>query len=130
MWWELPGGGVEDGETEAEAAARELREETGFQVDPSAIGVASWRRLASFRYRGQRRLQHEVVVPVRLDVVAPTVDGAGRVGFEDEDYFAFRWWTVAEVVGSQERFYPGRLPELLLSFLAGSEITEPMELWS
>ena len=129
-WWELPGGGIEAGETEAETAVRELHEETGFVVDAANVGPGTWRRLASFRYRGERRVQHEVVVPVRLEAWAPAIDGAGRVGFEDEDYFGFRWWTVAAIVRSDERFYPGRLPALLVGFLTGEEIDEPLEVWS
>ena len=52
------------------------------------------------------------------------------MGFEDEDYFGFRWWPVAEVARSTERFYPGRLPTLLEAFLAGEQIDEPFEHWS
>jgi len=37
---------------------------------------------------------------------------------------------IADIVRSRERFYPGRLPELLTAFLAGEEIHEPFELWS
>lgn len=36
-WWSLPGGGVETGETLEEAVRREVREETGLEVDGLSI---------------------------------------------------------------------------------------------
>ncbi|HEX7082850.1 MAG TPA: NUDIX domain-containing protein [Gaiellaceae bacterium] len=129
-WWELPGGGLDPGETYVDAAVRELREETGIAVDPAAVGPPAWRRSASFRVRQKRHLQDEVVVAVRLDTPGPDVDGSLRLEYEREDYFGFRWWPVQEIAAAGERFYPGRLPELLGSFLAGDSIDEPFELWS
>jgi 8-oxo-dGTP pyrophosphatase MutT (NUDIX family) len=130
LWWELPGGGIDEGETYVEAAIRELREETGIRAGPEQLGPPAWRRRASFRVHRVRHLQDEVVVTVRLTVPAPDVDEAGRLDYEREDYVDFRWWTVPEVCASGERFYPGRLPALLGPFLAGEEIDEPFELWS
>ncbi|MBF9130492.1 NUDIX domain-containing protein [Plantactinospora sp. S1510] len=129
-WWELPGGGIEPGETVPEAAIRELAEETGIAISSEQVGAPTWRRRATFRYRGKRLLNNEVVVVVRLSVAGPPVDGAARVGFEDEDYFDYRWYPMTEIVGSTDRFYPGRLPELLGPFLDGEEIDEPFEQWS
>lgn len=129
-WWELPGGGLEPGESHVDAAVRELMEETGIRIDRARVGAPTWGRDATYRYRGERRLQHERILTAWLHVPGPAVDGSGRVGFEDEDYFGYRWWPVDELVGSGERFYPGRLPELLPAFLAGERIDEPFELWS
>lgn len=129
-WWELPGGGLDPGETYREAAVRELREETGIVVAPAQVGAPTWRRRATFRYRTRRHLQDEVVVAVRLPGPGPSVDGSGRWDYEQEDYLDFRWWPVADVVSSRERFYPGRLPALLTPFLAGEPIDEPFEFWS
>lgn len=129
-WWELPGGGLEAGESHADAAVRELLEETGIRVDPALVGEPTWRRDATYRYRGERRLQHEQVLAARLTVPGLDVDGSGRVDFEDEDYFGYRWWPAEEITASRERFYPGRLPELLPALLAGEPVDEPFEVWS
>jgi 8-oxo-dGTP pyrophosphatase MutT (NUDIX family) len=129
-WWELPGGGMEHGETVAVTAARELLEETGFELEPGAFGPPTWIRAATYLRRGRRVLQHELVVSVRLPGRGPEPVRDNRTPEEMEDYTGHRWWPVAEVSAAGERFFPGRLPELLPAFLAGVAIEEPFEWWN
>lgn len=49
-WWELPGGGIEPGETYLDAGIRELREETGIVVKPEQVGMPLWRRRATLAH--------------------------------------------------------------------------------
>ena len=128
-WWELPGGGIDPGESYIEAAVRELQEEAGLILEPAWIGSPKWRRDSTWRSHGERRLQHEVVVLAHVAAEQPPIVDGGRSATEAEDYVTARWWQVAEITQSQERFYPGRLPELLPQFLAGADIDEPFEIW-
>jgi 8-oxo-dGTP pyrophosphatase MutT (NUDIX family) len=129
-FWEVPGGGIEPGENYVDAAIREIREETGLELTPGQLGEPRWRRDATWRGRGIRRLQHEVIVAARLDVHEPALTSAGQTDEEVEEYTGSRWWEPAQVAASTERFYPGRLPELLPRFLAGETIDEPFERWN
>ena len=129
-WWELPGGGIEPGESYLDAAVREISEETGLSLDPLQVGPPDWRRDTTWYSRGVRRLQHEVVVLARIAAERPDIIDGGRTVTELEDYVGSRWWEVDEILSSTERFYPGRLPWLLPAFLAGQIINEPFERWN
>jgi 8-oxo-dGTP pyrophosphatase MutT (NUDIX family) len=127
--WELPGGGMEPGESYADAAVRELREETGIDIGRDAVEPPAWRRDVSYTYRGARRLQHEIVVTVCLRRAAPAIAGVHGIEFEGDDHFEFKWWNAGEIAASSERFYPRSLPSLLPRFLAGETLDEPFESW-
>lgn len=67
---------------------------------------------------------------LRLNTPGPDVDETDRLDYELEDYFAFRWWPLAELQASTDRFYPGQLPTLITPLLQGEPVEEPFELWS
>jgi 8-oxo-dGTP pyrophosphatase MutT (NUDIX family) len=128
--WELPGGGMEAHETFADAATRELLEETGLEIRPEHIEAPRWRRQIEYVYRGMRRHQRELVGLVRISESAPSTYDSLRVGAEKEDVIEARWWSIEQIVASSERLYPRSLPTLLPRFLAGESLEEPLEIWS
>ena len=129
-WWELPGGGRETGETLVDAAVRELWEETGLTIGSDQIGPPLWTRTATFKIHGKRHVQAEKVMVVSLGSWQPPLNLDNRQGYEVEDYFDHRWWSVHEIVTSRTRFYPGRLASILPAVLADCEVREPFEHWS
>ena len=127
--WELPGGGIEQGESFVRAAAREIREETGILLDEASMSAPKWHRDVLYTYRGEKRLQRESIGIARIEQVAPSISGNLRVAFEGEDHIDHRWWALQDIARSDSLFYPRSLPALLPRFVAGEVITESLERW-
>ncbi|HWG93705.1 MAG TPA: NUDIX domain-containing protein [Mycobacteriales bacterium] len=110
-WWFTPGGGLDPGETPAEGAVRELREETGLDVAPEALGAPVHARTATFRFAGDLYRQTEDYFVLRVD--AHDVDTSGFNELEVSAVLGHRWWSVEELRSTGERVYPEALPDLV-----------------
>jgi 8-oxo-dGTP pyrophosphatase MutT (NUDIX family) len=126
QWWEIPGGGIDRGETSAEAAARELHEETG--ITAARIGPCIWVQHAEFDFGGFHFDQDEFVH------VAWSDGGQWRPqGLELLEHLAFtdgRWWSLDELLASEVPLLPNRLRELLPPIIAGELPDEPIDIGS
>ena len=108
--WATPGGGVEDGETFAEAAMRELCEETGIRAAQIAGPVGRREVLLQLP-------DGEWVLAVEQYFVAHTgTESISRDGWtaqEREVMAEHRWWGLDELRSTTETVYPEGLIEML-----------------
>lgn len=114
-YWFTVGGGLDAGETPVQGAVRELFEETGLRACPEALGEPVFHEVVEFPFDGQWYRQDQDFFLLRVDAVE--VDFAGFSELERASVDAHRWWSLAELRATAERYYPPSLPELLADLI-------------
>jgi 8-oxo-dGTP pyrophosphatase MutT (NUDIX family) len=114
-YWFTPGGGLDPDEPSVVGAARELAEETGLRLAPEELGEPVWDEVTEYPFDGQWYRQRQEFFLVR--VPSWEVDTRGFDDLERESIDDHRWWEVAELEATEERFYPKELASLLRRLL-------------
>ncbi len=124
--WVAPGGGVEGDEGFGVAAARELYEETGLRVPSEQLRgpVALTRGVWSFQ--GVDYWSEDAYFFLRVSEWA--VSAADLSPLEREQVTGHRWWSIDELVSTEEIVFPRGLAPLLARLIAGDYPQQPVEL--
>ncbi|MFP3712357.1 NUDIX hydrolase [Puerhibacterium sp. TATVAM-FAB25] len=117
-WWFTVGGGIDAGETEVEAALRELREEAGLALGPADLQGPVMTRAGIFHFFAETCRQDEVFFLARVDAGhVPVADGWTDVEREVLDELA--WLTADELRAQPYEVFPTALPDVIDALAGG-----------
>lgn len=124
VWWGTPGGGVDEGESLPQAAARELFEETGLRVPPERFDRIVAVNSGVARFAGLERWFENHYYFLRAEGFE--LNPAGWQEIERGLIAGHRWWAADEVAATDAIIHPPGLARLLPDLLAGRLPAEPV----
>jgi len=115
--WLTIGGGLEPGETLAEAAAREMREEAGIVVDPAALGRPLGTTVIRYTAFGMLPVtDYLTYFAIALDEAV--LSFAEQSPLERRTIVAHEWLTADELDRRPERLSDEALPRMIRAAVA------------
>lgn len=126
--WFTPGGGIDPGERPAEAAVRELEEETGLKTSVKEIGPVVATSTGYWRggWDGKMRWAVDSYFFLRTESFVP--DTSGFTAYERDFISEHRWWPLTELIAQQQAVVPWGVQDLLPRLFAGELPDRPVEL--
>jgi 8-oxo-dGTP diphosphatase len=109
IFWATPGGAVEPGETDTEAAARELIEELRLSV---VLYGPVHTAVGRFHHEGRYVENTDIFFAVRVEATIDTRCYATSL-FEIQAMQEARWWSVAELAETPENVFPRDLADII-----------------
>jgi 8-oxo-dGTP pyrophosphatase MutT (NUDIX family) len=123
-YWVTVGGGVEPGESDEDAARREVLEEVGIEGFAFGPLIAHYRSV--FTFEGIDYDQENDYYLARTDTTE--IDGSGRDEIEVRSTLGHRWWTPQELIDSGDEFTCPGLGQLLSRVLREGPPATPVTL--
>lgn len=109
-WWVTPGGGMDPGETERQAAVREVAEETGYRLTEDELVGPLASRCVVHGYSDQVLTQQESFYLARVTMFE--LDISAHTEEEQITLQGHRWWSREDIAGQSESIWPAQLLQL------------------
>jgi 8-oxo-dGTP pyrophosphatase MutT (NUDIX family) len=118
-YWFTIGGGVEAGESPAQAGSRELREEVGILLPPEALGRPVATNTIEFDWGGCAIIQRQTFFAIGVDAVE--VSFANQEELELQTISAHGWWYADDLEATGQAAH-ATIPGLLRRAVAAIDL--------
>ena len=117
-WWFTIGGGIDAGESAAEAALREVREETGVVLRADELVGPVFTRSAIFDFFSEHCRQDEVIYLARIPGSSfAGTDRSGWTALEQDIIDELAWWSLEDLATVDLEVFPEGLVDLVRGLL-------------
>lgn len=122
--WVTPGGGLEEEESYKDCVIREVFEETGIKL--KRIGPWIWTREVVFKGEEDSFISYERYFLVCVNNSNISLSGLSKK--EQQSFYDIKWWSIRELMDSDEHFGPPDIGKLVFNIVNGEIPKKPIRI--